>query len=88
MKIIVRKADSVALYAVNAVLEIRDDVIVCDSVIIGDHGTLTAAVVEADTPPGFVGGKFRYINGMWSENPAYVFSTESPSLPLAPAEKI
>lgn len=71
MKIIVRKSDSVALYAVNNVLEIRDDVIVCDNVIIGDHGALTADVVEADAPANFVGGKYLLIDNAWSENPDF-----------------
>jgi hypothetical protein len=88
MKIIVRKSDGVVLYAVNAVLQIRDDVIVCDNVIIGDHSALTADVVEADVPSGFVGGKFQYLDGAWSENPTYVFPIENTSLPLEPAAQI
>lgn len=72
MKIIVRKSDSVALYAVNNVLQIRDDVIVCDNVIIGDHGALTADVVEADAPADFLGCKYKLVNGEWQDNPDYV----------------
>jgi hypothetical protein len=85
MKIIVRKSDGVALYAVNAVLQIRDDAIVCDNVIIGDHGALTVDVVEADVPSGFVGGKFQYIDGAWSENPNYVSTVAPEPLPVAPS---
>lgn len=85
MKIIVRKSDGVVLYAVNAVLQIRDDAIVCDNVIIGDHGALTADVVEADAPADFLGGRYKLVNGEWQTNPEYVAPTPPEPLPVAPS---
>lgn len=85
MKIIVRKSDGVVVYAVNAVLELMDESIVCDSIIIGDLGGADADVFDADVPGGFVGGKFRYVDGVWSENADYATAAVPEPLPVAPA---
>ena len=85
MKIIVRKSDGVAIYAVNAVLQVMGDCIVCDSIIIGDLGGASADVFDADVPGGFVGGKFRYVDGVWSESPDYVAAAVPEPPPVAPA---
>jgi hypothetical protein len=77
MKIIIRKSDGVALYAINSVLQASDGAIVCDNIIIGDLQLSDIQIADGDPPEDFRGGAFKYKDGAWSPNPNYVSRPDS-----------
>ena len=71
MKIIVRKSDNVVTHITPHIVKVLDTAVVCLDKIVAAYSS-NIDIFDATPPKDFVGGKYKYVDGAWEENPNYV----------------